>query len=143
MSRFVTTVGRPQARATEAHVRSENVRCAFNTLCSYFTSSTHIANARGHSTINITTANGSSITITGSHIELEVQNLSPPTNTNRRRQSVDQPGREQQVSDDAPEDAQTTVDWSADANLAGQIEADRVSTLLLSQQTPVLGGNTR
>lgn len=142
MSRFVTTVGRPQARATEAHVRSENVRCAFNTFCGYsLARSTHIPNARD-STINITTANGSSITITGSHIELEVQNLSPPTNTNRRRQSVDRPGREQ-VSDDAPEDAQTIVDWSADANLARQIEADRVSTLLLSQQTLALCGNTR
>jgi hypothetical protein len=136
MSRFVTTVGRPHPRATEAHVRSDNVRCVSQRPPSVVTApvtgglpATHTANAHVRSTINITTANGSSITITGSHIELEVQNLSPPANSTGRRHSVSRPSRGE-VIDGAPEDAQTTVDWSADANLARQIETDRVSTLL-------------
>lgn len=137
MSRFVTTVGRPQPRVTEAHVRSDNVRCVslspFVTiaLSGRWGAAAHTTNVRVHSTINITTANGSSITITGSHIELEVQNLSPPTNNNdERRLSASRPNGAE-VIDDVREDAQTTVDWSADANLARQIEADRVSTLFV------------
>lgn len=89
--------------------------------------------------MNIITANGSSITITGSGIELDVQNVAQPstsreavTGTNnsappfRRRPS--QTRLRQRNSDDQEkdDDQRTTVDWIGSDSLARQIDADRV-----------------
>ena len=62
-----------------------------------------------------------------------MENLGPPTNSIRRRQSVSRPNREEAREDALEDDGQTTVDWTADADLVRQIDADRVSALPLSQ----------
>ncbi|KAF9512839.1 hypothetical protein BS47DRAFT_1344953 [Hydnum rufescens UP504] len=97
MSRFVSTVSGHPSRRPEG--RPDNT-----------------------STVNITTANGSSITITGSHIELEVQNLSPANVLPRRRPSVNHLKMEEVDGDD---EARTTVDWVENVGLGHRIENDK------------------
>lgn len=88
--------------------------------------------------MNIITANGSSITITGSGIELDVQNVAQPSTSRetvagtnnappvRRRPSQTRLRQRNSDDQDKDDDQRTTVDWIGSDSLARQIDADRV-----------------